>query len=552
MFLFGERWILADTTGIIRPDHRGTGENMDVSEEKGWRYAPHVIVFFSSAFIMVVELVAGRLIARHLGNSLYTWTSIIGVILAGMSIGNYLGGRLADRWRPERLLGPLFLLASIVCLSVLPLNHFFSDSYLLHDLMWPMRTFVTVLAIFVLPALALGTISPAAAKMAVERGDAIGKSIGSVYAWGAVGSIVGTFLTGFWLISALGSKGVVLSVSLSLAMMTVVLGPLRVLAAFEAVVLAGLLIFSQLPPGPAGRAEDAFEALGLREDPTSLLCTDSNYQFINVAERISEMDSSRWVRMLQLDYLIHGYVDVNDPGHLEYHYELLYRDVVRRFVENKQTVSAFFIGGGSYTFPRWVLHEWPGSRIDVAEIDPMVVEVNYKVLGLPRETPIHSFPADARKVVDDLAVDARYDLVVGDAFNDLSVPFHLTTLEFNEKVARHLTPHGVYLVNLIDDWRFSRLLGAYVLTLKKTFKHVYVFCTKQGGVEDGRETFVLAASMRPIAVSDWQPGHETDFPGSLLTDGNIKELAEKCRGRILTDDNAPVENLLEPVVRNRN
>ena len=61
MFLFGERWILADTTGIIRPDHRGTGENMDVSEGKGWRYAPHVIVFFSSAFIMVVELVAGRL-----------------------------------------------------------------------------------------------------------------------------------------------------------------------------------------------------------------------------------------------------------------------------------------------------------------------------------------------------------------------------------------------------------------------------------------------------------------------------------------------------------
>ena len=263
---------MADTTGIIRPDHRGTGENMDESEGKGWRYAPHVIVFFSSAFIMVVELVAGRLIARHLGNSLYTWTSIIGVILAGMSIGNYLGGRLADRWRPERLLGPLFLLASIVCLSVLPLNHFFSDSYLLHDLMWPMRTFVTVLAIFVLPALALGTISPAAAKMAVERGDAIGKSIGSVYAWGAVGSIVGTFLTGFWLISALGSKGVVLSVSFSLAMMTVVLGPLRVLAAFEAVVLAGLLILSQLPPGPAGRTEDAFEALGLREDPTSLLC----------------------------------------------------------------------------------------------------------------------------------------------------------------------------------------------------------------------------------------------------------------------------------------
>ena len=129
--------------------------------------------------------------------------------------------------------------------------------------------------------------------------------------------------------------------------------------------------------------------------------------------------------------------------------------------------------------------------------------------------------------MDELPVDALYDLVVGDAFNDLSVPFHLTTLEFNEKIARHLAGDGVYLVNLIDDWRFGRLLGAYVLTLKKTFKHVSVFCTKQEGVEEGRDTFVLAASMKPIEVSDWRPGHETNFPGSLLTDENMKGLVGK-------------------------
>jgi spermidine synthase len=178
--------------------------------------------------------------------------------------------------------------------------------------------------------------------------------------------------------------------------------------------------------------------------------------------------------------------------------------------------------------------------------------VGYKVLGLPHDTPIRSFPSDARKVVDELAADTRYDLIVGDAFNDLSVPFHLTTLEFNQKIARHLAADGMYLINLIDDWEFGRLLGAYVLTLKKTFKHVYVFCTKEGGVEDGRDTFVIAAVMKPIEVSGWGPGHETDFPGSLLTDEHIEELQGKCRGRILTDDNAPVENLLEPVVRNRN
>ena len=92
----------------------------------GFRYTPHAIVFFSSACIMAVELVAGRLIGRHLGNSLYTWTSIIGVVLAGMSIGNYLGGRMADRHRAEDFLGYLFLYASMACMLSLALNHLFA------------------------------------------------------------------------------------------------------------------------------------------------------------------------------------------------------------------------------------------------------------------------------------------------------------------------------------------------------------------------------------------------------------------------------------------
>jgi hypothetical protein len=108
------------------------------------------------------------------------------------------------------------------------------------------------------------------------------------------------------------------------------------------------------------------------------------------------------------------------------------------------------------------------------------------------------------------------------------------------------------MVNLIDDWRFGRLLGAYFLTLKKTFPYAYAFCTETGGVKEGRETFVLAASMRSLEVDDWKPGHNSGFPGSVLTEKQLIKLAAKSGGRILTDDNAPVENLLEPVVRQRN
>lgn len=524
---------------------------MDTPDRKGWRYAPHLIVFFSSTFIMVVELVAGRLISRHLGSSVYTWTSIIGVILAGMSAGNYIGGRLSDRWRPESILGPLFLIASVVSFFVLPLIRLLPQSSFFHGMMWPARTFLTVLAIFFLPAMCLGTIAPPATKMGVERGRTVGQSIGSVYAWGAIGSIGGTFVTGFWLVAVLGTKGVVLTVAFALAAAAVCLGPFRWPAAIWAAALGCLVIFSQACPLNASMAKRAFEHLGLREGADSILATDSYYQFIKVRERKSRFDPSRLILSLHLDSLTHGYVDLKDPSHLECDYLLLYRDLVRRVFPGRKTVSTFVIGGGSYSFPRWLLHEWPGSKVEVAELDPMVVEVNYETLGLPRDTPIRTFSADARNVIDDLPRDARYDLIVGDAFNDLSVPFHLTTLEFNDKIAQHLTPEGMYLVNVIDDWEFARLLGAYVLTLQKTFKHVYVFCSERNGVREGPENFTVAALMRPIQVEDWRPGHKTRFPGSNLTEEQLRELYRKCRGRILTDDDAPVENLLEPVVRKR-
>src|SRR5437870_213016 len=90
-------------------------ESSGTRPHKGWLYTPHLIIFITSACVMVVELVAGRLIGRHLGSSLYTWTSIIAVVLAGMSIGNFLGGRMADRWKVESFLGWLFFIASAMC-----------------------------------------------------------------------------------------------------------------------------------------------------------------------------------------------------------------------------------------------------------------------------------------------------------------------------------------------------------------------------------------------------------------------------------------------------
>ena len=597
--------------------------------QRGWRFTPHVIIFFSSACIMIVELVAGRLIARHLGSSLYTWTTIIGVVLAGMSIGNWIGGRLADRWPSKAFLGWLFMIASATCALALLTNYLFADvtgdqvAWLpkwLKDYFqqpgegkWVARIVLAVVVIFLPPAMALGTISPATAKLALDRCSKVGSTIGSVYAWGAVGSIVGTFATGFYLIVLLGATGVVLTTALGLAVIGLCLGPHRWAHVIWVLLLAAALLLAKAPldfvrrallggqsQSVAARALDRAEwwgyELGLRNGQKGMVwdaelemeipdgtwqrypfAADSNYQFVRVEDKL---ESGRMLRMLTLDYLIHGYVDMDDPTYLHYDYERLYCDVARRYYQMSpralpldKSVDAFFIGGGAYTFQRWVMCEWPGSRVEVAEIDPAVVDANHEATGLERDTPIRTYVGDARNVVDDLPPDRKYDFIFGDAFTDLSVPFHLTTLEFSRKVAGHLKPDGAYLVNVIDDFRFGEFLGAYVLTLQRVFKHVYVFCTDPEGVSEGRETFVVAASNVPLDVRGMGPselpadededeyaedyegeiggGNPERFRGSLLTPENLAELQRKCGRRILTDDNAPVENLLEPVVRTR-
>jgi spermidine synthase len=404
------------------------------------------------------------------------------------------------------------------------------------------------LVVFMLPAMVLGTISPAMAKMALERSTAVGTTIGSVYAWATVGSILGTLATGFFLISALGAHGVVMVVSLGLALIGLTMGPYR-WAHLAWVIVVGVFFFFAI--SPTAKAQSLGSKIGLRESSTSIYAKDSDYQFVKVYEDDSGKDKNRTIRVLSLDYLIHGYVDEEDPTFLEYDYEHVYRDVARRFAQGKKRVSAFFLGGGAYTFPRWVMHEWPGSHVDVAEIDPQVLEANHRALGLPRDTPIRTYIGDARNVLDDLPEGMTYDLVFGDAFNDLSVPWHLTTVEFSRKIRGHLTPGGAYLVNIIDDWKHALFLGAFVSTLKLVFKHVYVFCTEKDGITSGRETFVVAAANVPLDVSEWMPGHKGDFAGSTFTPKDMEKLAKKSKGRILTDDYAPVENLLEPVVRAR-
>ena len=206
-------------------------------------------------------------------------------------------------------------------------------------------------------------------------------------------------------------------------------------------------------------------------------------------------------------------------------------------------------------FPRYVEKVWPGSRIDVAEIDPRVTEAAIRAFGLQRDTPINTFTMDARNYVDGLleqqraeAQRAQYDFIYEDAVNDYSIPHQLITKEFNDKIVQLLTDNGAYMITSIDIYDSGLFVGAFVNTLEQTFPYVYVVAEE--GPRSARNTFVVIAAKQEINLENLdseEPVEGLDL--WILSNSEIETLRKKGRGIVLTDDYAPVENMLATVVR---
>ncbi|MDA0206002.1 MAG: fused MFS/spermidine synthase [Acidobacteria bacterium] len=514
---------------------------------------PNLTVFVSSLCIMVVELVAGRLIARYVGSSLYTWTSAIGIVLAGIAVGNYVGGLIADRYRAREALASLFLAASAACMTVPILNDHIGISMMLREQDWAWRIALHVFFVFFAPAAVLGAISPVAATMALEIGEHTGRTVGSVYSWGAVGSIVGTCLTGYVLIAQLGTVAVLFIVSGILFAAALYFGAQSMLPFIWGGVLGACLVAAT---GPWAWAQTIGIRLGFRQSENSRVyfSEESNYSFIRVEEERDEPG----VRYMTLDFLIHAYVNFNDLNDLRYDYEQIYADLTHANVESLpagRSPRALFLGGGGYVFPSWLLRQFPDAYAEVAEIDPEVTRAAFETFGLTPHPMMAIYNLDARNHIEDLLTQqaagedvGKFDLVYGDAFNHYSPPFHLTTYEFNEKARKLMSDDGMLLANVIDVYNSGLFVGAIVNTLERTFPYVYAFSATPGGPSDSdpRDTFVVLGSLQPLNESSifYQALHR-----DMLTPRHLARLKERSHGLVLTDDFAPVDNLLAPVIR---
>jgi len=504
-----------------------------------------IALFLSSAGGLVIEIVAGRLIAPYVGMSLYTWTAIIAVVLAGLSAGHWIGGRLAGRGVDEKTgaarLAVALALASASALASLVLLRVLSGP-LLTSGMGPIPVVVLLTtALFLLPSLFVGIVAPILTKLAIDTApDDPGPVLGRMYALGTLGSIAGTLGAGYLFISWIGSIGTVLCVAAIYAVLALgclVIGRARGPAAtglVVAAVMAGL--------GAGGASVKAF---------TSPCTTESDYFCIRIDE-VSQV-TGRPSALMALDHLVHSINDRDDPAILYspyIHFVDEYAEMRFQGRDRTAPFRAFFIGGGGYSLPRTWAAARPNAELMVAEVDPAVTQAAADGLWLdPSAKALDIHHRDARALLQDLPREPRFDVVFGDAFRDIAIPSHLITQEFNAEIAARLKPDGFYVVNVVDLGGDPLFLTAYVRTLLEDFPEVEVWAEAeelQAGLAGGgqRVTYIVVASKRAFAsparlVS--LRGLEREWARWPIT---ALKTAFGPATPILTDDFAPVDRLM--------
>ena len=474
------------------------------------------LVFGSSAVVLVLEILAGRLMAPYVGVTLETFTGIIGVVLAGIALGAWGGGRAADRRAPMTLLGPLLLVGAAFVLAAPVLTDAVGPRMRSAG---PVEIVVLSAVAFFVPSVLLSAVTPIVVKARLSSLDETGTVVGSFSAVGTFGALAGTFLTGFVLVASVSTRTLILVLGLLVAG-------------------AGLVIMLKAG-GRTGEAAALAALVALAASATAFShrpCGVETRYFCAVIELDGDRPTGR---TLWLDTLRHSYVDLADPTHLEFRYSKIVEDVIAELPDGP--IDAAYIGGGGFTLPRYVQAVRPGSTADVMEIDPELVEIARRDLGLELGGGIQVDVGDARLAMP-RRTDDRFDLVLGDAFGGLSVPWHLTTREFLIDIKRVMAPEAVYVINLLDypPLGFARAEAA---TFLDVFDDVAVIAPPSYLSAERGGNFVLVGALRPFEWAEVQDriiarGGEEQVLSGVAVRGFV------AGARSLTDDFAPVDQII--------
>ncbi|MEE4255868.1 MAG: fused MFS/spermidine synthase [Bacteroidales bacterium] len=482
------------------------------------KYLLETAVFLCGAIVMIYEIVGSRVVAPHFGTSIYVWTSLIGIILASLSIGYWLGGKIADRSPTFRSLSGIILLGAIFILVTAlikdPLLRFISHSF--SDMI--LRTLLAAILLFAPASIMLGMVSPYAVRLKIKAVDTSGSIVGNLYAISTVGSIAGTFLAGFVLIPLAGSTSMLYILAICLVLVSLLLYfTFRKAWGVNAIVIIAI----------AGSGLYINNAVA-----KTYVETDTRYNHVQI------FDTEYWitgepikVMKVNNEYSSAMYPDSDE---LVYVYLQFYR-LAEHFKPDFQ--HALVIGGAGYSFPMYYLKQYPDATIDVVEIDPGLTALAREYFRLKDNPRMRIFHEDGRTYLNNSA--EKYDIIFGDAYKSLlAVPFQLASLEAIERKYELLNDDGIVIENIIASMEgpASKFLKAECKTYLEVFPQVYLFACHNPEDPSLLQSISLVACKSPeaIAINNEDPAIDSLLKHMVTIDippGTI----------ILTDDHAPTE-----------
>lgn len=497
------------------------------------KYRLEIVTFLVNAVYMILELVASRILSPYFGSSNVVWTSVIGIILLSSSVGNYIGGIIADKDNSKKNVKIILGLAGIFILAILCLHQplLNSISNIINDI--KIGAILSTIILFFVPSMIIGFLSPIIIKLSLESLDSAGKVSGRIYAIGTLGGIVGTFLGGFYLLPNLGSK----STLFILAIITFILifivdidGKKKV----DKFIMVGILVVGILITMIFKYINKINEVKVKQGQIGVTVEYDTQYGKVDIS---NYNINSELVRLFKIDKGNESITYVNEDKCYDLFAEYTkYYDLM--FKSSNEIKDSLMIGGAGYSYPKYYISKYLNKSMDVVEIDEKVTELAKEYFYLDKLIDEYDLENTGR--LNLLNQDGRiylnkntkkYDAILNDAFSGSSPAETLTTIESVQKIYNSLNENGMYLTNIISslDGENSKFIKAEMNTLKQVFKNVYAIPVSN------KQDINLIQNIMVIATDE-----QIDFEGTYDINIEANEI-------ILTDDCCPVDNLI-PII----
>lgn len=500
-------------------------ENRGVLKNKIFLYLTE---FFAGMSVMAVELGASRLLAPYFSSSQIVWTIIIGTIMIAMALGNIYGGKSADKSpNPDKLYGRILIAA--VWIALIPVAGKYIVLGISALLIFTVNNnfliiaaFCACMVIFVFPLFLLGTVTPSLAKYSVSSLDDSGRTVGTLGAFNTIGSIIGTFVPTFVTIPAVGTSITFLIFAGILIVLSVIYF-VSSCVGYKKVIISGVIFVVCCVFGHGDSF--AFWQKDLTYEGESI------YNYLQVSEDDKQVSLSTNV----LFGVQSVYMKDDTLTGLYYDYAMAAPLMVPD--KNPDSMEALILGMGTGTYATQCRKYFGDMNIEGVEIDEKITKLSRKYFALPDDINVTTY--DGRAFLN--ASDRKYDVIMVDAYQDITIPFQMSSVEFFRLVKSHLNENGVMVVNMNmrgnDDGDINQYLAD---TISSVFGNVY---TVEVDNSTNRELFASDNNDMMGVLNDNISGikdADLRFMMNKVRDNSIAYNAGKL---IMTDDNAPVELL---------